>query len=67
MTVPVTATAPGADVSVKVAASMVAGFMAVPKVAVRAEFVATLGARLAGTVAMTVGGVGAGAVLNTHA
>jgi len=51
---------------VKVVALIVEGVMATLKVALRAWLIGTPVAPLKGTVAMTVGGVGAGSVLNIH-
>ncbi len=65
MTVPVTAAAPG-PVSVKVLLSIVEAVIASLKVASTAWLIGTLTARLAGTVEMTVGGVGAGTVMKLH-
>jgi len=45
---------------------IVAGVIATLKVALSAWLIGTAVARLAGTVAMTVGGVGAGSVLKSH-
>jgi hypothetical protein len=65
VTAPGTATPPGAA-NVKVVASMVAGVIATLNVAERAWLIGTPEAKLAGTVEITVGGVGAGSVLNVH-
>jgi uncharacterized MnhB-related membrane protein len=51
---------------VKVAASIVAAFMAAPKVAVTIEFVGSPVTPLTGVVAITAGTVGAGVVLKFH-
>jgi hypothetical protein len=65
VTTPVTATLPGA-LSVNVAASIVAASIATLKVALRAWLIGTAVAPLIGTVEITVGGVGAGSVLNSQ-
>jgi hypothetical protein len=62
---PVTATAPG-PVSVKVVELIEAGVIATPNVALRAWLIGTPVALFTGTVAITVGGVGAGIVLKVH-
>jgi hypothetical protein len=65
VTTPVTLTPPG-PVTVKLMGLIVAGFIASLKAAVSARLIGTLVLPVAGTVEMTVGGVGAGTVLKLH-